>query len=122
MPKPKRSQRSEPVEIADLLVDLKQLSKLDTVIQRLDKTNETLTALTAQMEKLMSLIDDLTADVADERTVIDSAVTLLGNLSDQLAAAGNDPVKLAALKDAIDANKATLAAAVVKNTPAAPAP
>ena len=70
----------------------------------------------------MALIDDLAADVADESTVIDSAVTLLGNLSAQLAAAGTDPAKLAQLKATIDANKERLATAVQQNTPAATTP
>ena len=69
-----------------------------------------------RQEHLMALIDDLAADVADESTVIDSAVTLLKNLSDQLAAAGTDPQKLAALKNTIDANKKRLADAVAANT------
>lgn len=73
-----------------------------------------------RLENVMALIDDLASDVQDESTVIDSAVRLLANLSEQLAAAGTDPVKLSALKDAIDANKAKLAAAIVKNTPSAP--
>ena len=75
-----------------------------------------------RLEHLMSLVDDLTADVADESTVIDSAVTLLGNLSAQLAAAGTDPQKLAALKSTIDQNKQRLATAVQANTPGAVTP
>lgn len=77
----------------------------------------------AEMEKrIMSLLDDIQADVVDESTVIDSVVTLLGNISQQLKDAGTDPVKLQAIKDGIDANKAKLAAAVVANTPAATPP
>ena len=70
----------------------------------------------------MALIDDLAADVAEETTVVASAVTLLGNLSALLAAAGTDPVKLSAIKNAVDANKGALAAAVAANTPGAPTP
>jgi enamine deaminase RidA (YjgF/YER057c/UK114 family) len=72
-----------------------------------------------RQEHLVALIDDLTQDVADESTVIDSAVQLLDNLSAQLAAAGTDPAKLAQLKSTIDANKQRLADAVQANTPAA---
>ena len=76
-----------------------------------------------QLNKIMTTIDEIQADVTDETTVIDGVVTLLNNLSALLAAAGTDPVKLQALKDSIDANKAKLAAAVAANTPAAtPAP
>jgi hypothetical protein len=74
------------------------------------------------MEKrIMALLDDIIADVEDEETVEASMTTLLTNLSAALAAAGTDPVKLAALKAKIDTDKAAMAAAVVANTPAAPA-
>jgi hypothetical protein len=65
-------------------------------------------------------LDDLTASVAAEGTVIDSAVALINGLAEQLAAAGTDPAKLAALKSDIDAKAAALASAVAANTPAAP--
>ena len=71
--------------------------------------------------RIMALLDDVIADVAEETTVIESVVTLLTNLSQQLKDAGTDPVKLAALKTQIDANKAALAKAVVDNTPTPPA-
>jgi uncharacterized protein YoxC len=77
----------------------------------------------AEMEKrIMALLDDIQADVEEETTVIDSVVTLLNNISQQLKDAGTDPVKLQAIKDAIDKNKATLAAAVAANTPTPPTP
>ena len=71
-------------------------------------------------EKIMALIDDLTASVAAETTVETSMETLLTNISVALAAAGTDPAKLAALKTTIDANTAKMTALVVANTPAAP--
>ena len=70
----------------------------------------------------MALLDDAITDATAQTTVIGSAVTLLGSLSASLAAAGTDPTKLATLKNQIDANTATLAAALVANTPGAPAP
>lgn len=66
-------------------------------------------------------LDDVLAEVQAEKTVVDSAVVLIGGLSDQLKAAGGDPAKIQAVIDAIDANKAELAAAVQAGTPAAPA-
>jgi len=77
-----------------------------------------------QMEKrLMKTLDDIQQDVADEATVVGSVVTLLNNLSQQLKDAGNDPAKIQAIIDQVDANKKALADAVVANTPAAtPAP
>jgi len=66
----------------------------------------------------MAMIDDVSADVEAQSTVIASVETLLTNLSAQLAAAGTDPAKLQAIKDSLDANTARLSAAVVANTPA----
>ena len=74
-----------------------------------------------EMEKrIMALLDDILTDVEDEETVEESMITLLTNLSAAIAAAGTDPVKLAALKAKIDADKQKMADAVVANTPAAP--
>lgn len=84
--------------------------------------------------KLMSDILDattaLTAQVATETTVDQSAVTLLagltkiiGDLQTQVAQAADVPAALAAVKAAsaaISTNQAALAAAVTANTPAAP--
>jgi len=71
----------------------------------------------------MALIDDLLADVADEAAVDDSIIALLNNISAQLKGAGTPAATLAqiqAVKDALDANKAKIVAAVLANTPAAP--
>ena len=86
--------------------DFIRLSQQLDAISRQIKETET---------KIMSAIDDLAASVAAEDTVIASAITLLQGLSAALAAAGTDPVKLAALKSDVDAQTATLAAAVAAN-------
>ena len=74
--------------------------------------------LLALEKRIMAMIDDLTQDVQAQTTVVASVTTLLASLSQQLAAAGTDPVKLAALKTQIDTNTASLSAAVVANTAA----
>ena len=86
------------------------------------KCDQILVNLAREENVLMALIDDVAADVTAQTTVIDSAVTLLNGLSDQLAAAiaSGDPAKVQAVKDSIDTNTAKLAAAVAANTPAAP--
>lgn len=68
----------------------------------------------------MAAIDDLTAQVAANTTVIGSALTLIQGLAAALAAAGTDPVKLAALQASLKQSDDDLAAAVAANTPAAP--
>ena len=76
----------------------------------------------ANQEKIMSALDDLTAAVAAEDTVIDSAIALINGIPALIAAAGVDPAKLAALQTDIKAKSTALAAAVAANTPAATPP
>ena len=72
----------------------------------------------------MATLDDVIANVADEKTVIDSAVALISGLQAQLKALTlptTDPAtvdKIAALNDSISSQKAALAASLVVNTPA----
>lgn len=76
--------------------------------------------LTSQGVTVMADLTAITNAVEAEGSVIDSAVTLLGQLSAQLSAVANDPVAVQALADQINTESQTLAAAVVANTPAAP--
>ena len=86
-------------------------------------TTATLARLEKQIaelgEKIMADLVSITAAVAAETSVVESAVTLLNSLNARLIAAGTDPVALQALSDQITANTNSLAAAVVANTPAA---
>ena len=82
-------------------------------------SGQTNTQLTQMENRIMATLDDLTSAVAADATVTQSAITLLQGLAAQLAAAGTDPVALAALVDEINANTQALADAVVANTPAA---
>lgn len=91
---------------------------------------QALQEILTKMAALDAAITKLQADVAAEKTVEDSAVTLLQGLSAQLAAAlaaaanaGATPAQLQALTDlstTLEANTTTLSAAVTANTPAAP--
>ena len=68
--------------------------------------------------KIMSeQLDRLTTEVAENSDVIGSAVTLLGNLSQQIRDLKDDPAALDALADDLDAQSNALAAAVAANTP-----
>lgn len=64
-------------------------------------------------------IDTLTAQVTSNTDVIESAITLIGNIHDLLVAAGTDATKLQALSDTLNTEDAKLAAAITANTPAA---
>jgi hypothetical protein len=87
-------------------------------VRALHRIENRLAAFAGQGAHVMAMIDDVSADVEAQSTVIASVETLLTNLSAQLAAAGTDPAKLQAIKDSLDANTARLSAAVVANTPA----
>ncbi len=87
--------------------------------QRLDSL---LKLLVQQQENVMAAIDDLTADVTTNTSVVQSAVALLSNLTTQLnaAVASGDMTQVAALATTLSTNNAALAVAVAANTPAAP--
>lgn len=62
-------------------------------------------------------LDELVTHVTDLQGAAESAEAPLGQLHQMLldAIASNDPAKIQAVADAIDANKAALAAAVAAN-------
>jgi hypothetical protein len=80
-----------------------------------------LAAILSNQEKIMATLADIQAAVAAEKTVEDSVVALLGQISQQLkdAIAANDPAAMQAVVDQIDANTAALSKAVTDNTPTA---
>ena len=71
-------------------------------------------------EKIMSALDDLTAQVAANKTVIDSALALINGIAARITAAGTDPAALAALTTSLKSEDDELAAAVAANTPPTP--
>ncbi len=98
---------------------------------RLARIEELLTALIKQgsdnMATVQEAMDALTAEVARNTTVDESAITLINGLADQLAAllAAGDPAVLVSGIETIVAklkgDSDALAAAVVANTPVTPA-
>lgn len=90
------------------------------VNRKLDQVLQNQALILGILRKEMAAIDDLTAQVAENTTVEGSAITLIQGIAAQLAAAGTDPAKLAALQTQLKASGDALAAAVAANTPAAP--
>lgn len=98
-------------------------TKLDAVLElareavrsghRIEQTERTL---------IMATLDDILAETTSQKTLVDSVVTMIAGLHDQLtqALASNDPAKVQAALDAIKANDTALAEAIAANTPAAP--
>lgn len=64
-------------------------------------------------------LDALTAEVARNTAVDESAIVLLNGLAAQIVALKTDPVALQALADSLQGSSNALAAAVIANTPAA---
>lgn len=64
-------------------------------------------------------LDDLTTQVHNNSSALDSAVTLINGIAARITAAGTDPAALAALTAELKAKDDILGAAVVANTPAA---
>lgn len=102
-----------------------QLDRIEAMLKKVDLQNQQQTQLLASLvtgDQIMSAeLDFLTAQVAENTDTEASAVALLQNLHDLLVAAGTDPVKLGALANTLKGSRDALAAAIVANTPAAPA-
>ncbi len=95
--------------------DPQTINLLQQILQKLN-------SIQTEENKIMAVLDDLTAQVAQNTTVEGSALTLIQGLAAQLAAAGSNPTALAALQTQLKTSADALAAAVAANTPAAPAP
>ena len=83
-------------------------------------THFKLNQLLLKQETMMAALDDLKAQVAQNKTVIDSALALIAGIADRIAAAGTDPAALADLTAQLKSEDDALAAAVATNTPAPP--
>lgn len=81
-------------------------------------------AILAKLGEIMSKIDDIEAAVANQSTVIDSAITLLTELKTELEEAldDEDGERLQAIVDGLGEKTNALAAAVTANTPVAGTP
>lgn len=100
----------------------KDTQRLDSIDRRLARI-EKLLNFTVLMEVPMSKeMDDLEAQVTAITTAEQSAVALIKGLADQIAAAGTDKAKLAALTASLRTDADDLAAAVTANTPVVPTP
>lgn len=119
--------------IADLLADLAYRvgHQMDDITQRLARIErrqarieQAVTANTVNdiidQEAIMANFDQLHADVEANGDAVDSAVTLLNDLSARIADAADDPAEIQAIAAELSAQSTSLAEAVAANTPAAP--
>lgn len=85
--------------------------------RKLDQILAALVELKQQGVDMSKELDDLTAEVAATKTVVDSAVVLIQGLRQQIIDAGTDPAALQALTDSLKSTEAALAAAVATPGP-----
>jgi hypothetical protein len=86
---------------------------------KIDQILAAIQTLIAQGKIEMSDLTQLTTDVTNNTSVIQSAIALIGNIAAALKSAGTDPVALAALQTQLETQDSALAAAVTANTVAA---
>lgn len=88
-------------------------------------THALILQLNGKVDTMSAALDKLTAEVAENTSVMESAAILLSGLKakiDELIAAGNNDPELQALADSLDSETNKLAAAVAANTPVEPEP
>lgn len=95
---------------------------LQAVLARQTSHTIALDSLTLIGERMSAELDRLTQTVSKNNSMIDSGITLIKGLADEIRTLKAEPAKLAALADSLDAKAAALAAAIAENTPAAPQP
>lgn len=93
-------------------------ANLASLERKLDEALTLLRSVLTLEETQVADLSALQAEITENGDVVDSAVTLLTSLSQQLrdALAADDPAALQALADELDANTTALAEAVAANT------
>lgn len=80
-------------------------------------SDERLKQILGKLNKMSAELENLTNEVAETSTVVDSAITLIEGLAAQIRDLSDDPTALIALAADLDAKTNALAAAVSANTP-----
>lgn len=101
-----------PLDLAEITEALARIeAKVDQMVARQQ-------AQTTDLRSIMADLTEITTEVTELGTVTDSAVLLLGNLSDLIEANATDPAALASIVADLRSSKTELADAIVANTPA----
>jgi hypothetical protein len=106
--------------------ELKKLNKKQADTNHLlrviaDKLDAIGTRQQQQGDQMALDLSRIESEVAENTDATQSAVSLLDTLAEEIRNNTNDPAALNALADALSGNSDRLAAAVTRNTPAAPA-
>lgn len=76
--------------------------------------------LVEELKTMSAALDRLTTEVSETRGAVNSAVTLIQGLAQQIRDLKEDPVALEALANDLDQQQTEIAAAVAANTPPTP--
>jgi len=79
------------------------------------ETKDTLNQILQNTINMAKELDDLTAEVAETKGIMQSAKALIEGFATKLEEAGTDKAKLAALKDELNSGSENLAAAIAAN-------
>lgn len=90
--------------------------------EQLDRIEAIITQQAERMNAMALDLSRLSAEIAENNSAIQSAVTLLNQIAQELRDAAGNQDAVNALADQLDTQSNNLAAAVVANTPAAPEP
>lgn len=70
-----------------------------------------------RIETMSAALDRITQEVAETKTAVDSVLTLVSGMAQQIRDLKDDPAALELLANDLDAKQAEIAAAVSANTP-----
>lgn len=93
-------------------------SNHDETLKRLDRVERLLSQLLQKGNAMSAALERITQEVAETKTAVESAITLINGLAQQIRDNAEDPVALNALADELDAQQAAIGEAVAANTPA----
>lgn len=102
------------------LIAIEQLQQ--AAIREQGEMTTTLTSLLLIGESMSAELDRIKSSVERNGGVIDSGITLIKGLAEEIRQLRAEPERLTALADSLDAKADALAKAIAENTPAAPAP
>lgn len=94
----------------------------EDILEELRHQHWLLHKILERSDKMSAELDRLTTEVTETKSSVESVITLVDGLAQQIRDLANDPAALNALADELDAQQARIAAAVTANTPAPPEP
>jgi ABC-type transporter Mla subunit MlaD len=92
------------------------------ILRRLDRIAEALSPISKRLEQMALDFARLESEVAENSDAVQSVITLLTSIAQEIRDTPANQAKIAALADKLDVQTKVLADAVAANTPAEPTP